>query len=397
MQSGMDANALVYGYNAEEYNPVTDMQYLRSRYYSPTSQSFTTEDTYTGNPYDIASANRYAYTEGNPVNNADPTGHMIGTSSYERQMEGAGGINEIYDFYVGVTLQNSLIRATNSFYGSLEHARATDYRSQAAINSISLISQATANLYINQGADAARSVGATYGCTPGALTNQAISSFANDVNTTKNSVNTQISAVKSQKQYQHQQYELVLQYMSVFNSITNALKAIGQGNFALAARLLNTSSSDVLGKLNELLNGLGVGVSGIDGIMQMGKGVYDVLENADLAGEVPQLARGLSIAKGAGAALALVGSGVTFVGALANGESVGDAIADSTYGLVAGAAAFIPYAGPFISAGMTIGDIASQGAASKGTSDFMENEIYTGDWFMDFGQVAYSPPMNYMY
>jgi RHS repeat-associated protein len=210
----MDANALVYGYNAEEYNPVTDMQYLRSRYYSPTSQSFTTQDTYTGSPYDIASANRYAYTQGDPVNNADATGHMIGTSSYERQMEQAGGINEIYDFYVGVTLQNSLIRATNSFYGSLQHARATDYRSQAAINSISLISQATANLYINQGSDAARSVGATYGCTPGALTNQAISSFANDVNTTKNSVNTQISAVKSQKQYQHQQYEAYLAYLA---------------------------------------------------------------------------------------------------------------------------------------------------------------------------------------
>lgn len=38
----------VYGYNAEDYNPNLDVQYLRARYYDVECGDFLTEDTYLG-------------------------------------------------------------------------------------------------------------------------------------------------------------------------------------------------------------------------------------------------------------------------------------------------------------------------------------------------------------
>jgi hypothetical protein len=118
-------------------------------------------------------------------------------------MEALGGINEIYNFYVGTTLQNAYNTASAAFYSRLSYAYGVDYTSQAAINSIVGISQATANAYIQRGTNAALSVGSSWGCSPGALTNQAVATFASDVNATKNSVNAQISSVKANKQTQH--------------------------------------------------------------------------------------------------------------------------------------------------------------------------------------------------
>jgi RHS repeat-associated protein len=195
MTSSYDKNNLAYTYNAEEYNPVTDMQYLRSRYYTPAAASFTTPDTNLGSTDNIASQNRYAYAQSDPVNNADPTGHTIGNSTYERQMEAAGGINEIYDFYVGTTLQNAYIRANNAFNARLNYAYGVDYRNQSAINSMHGISQATANAYIEYGREAALAIGGTYGCTPGTLTNQAINTFASDVDSARVRVNKKIVSV----------------------------------------------------------------------------------------------------------------------------------------------------------------------------------------------------------
>ena len=125
-------------------------------------------------------------------------------------MEAAGGINELYNFYVGKTLQNSYNQALGAFNAKLNYARGVDYTSLAAINSISQISQATANYYINRGAQAAASVGSSWGCTPGALTNIAINSFAANVNAAKNSVNSKIAAVKRNKVAQYNAYQAYL-------------------------------------------------------------------------------------------------------------------------------------------------------------------------------------------
>ena len=46
------------------------LYYLNARYYSPTLMQFISMDT-----YDLA--NRYAYSDGNPIGNEDPTGHSV--------------------------------------------------------------------------------------------------------------------------------------------------------------------------------------------------------------------------------------------------------------------------------------------------------------------------------
>ena len=66
-----------YGYNGEEQNPFTGLQYLRARYYAPQNGGFITQDSFSGVLTNALSQNRYAYAHNNPVNYADPSGHSI--------------------------------------------------------------------------------------------------------------------------------------------------------------------------------------------------------------------------------------------------------------------------------------------------------------------------------
>lgn len=64
-----------YGYNGEYTHESLGIQYLRARYYSMATGTFTSKDTYAGRIESILSQNRYTYAENNPVNYADPSGH----------------------------------------------------------------------------------------------------------------------------------------------------------------------------------------------------------------------------------------------------------------------------------------------------------------------------------
>ena len=64
-----------YGYNGEEQNPFTGLQYLRARYYAPQNGGFITQDSFSGVLDDALTQNRYTYAGNNPVNNIDPSGH----------------------------------------------------------------------------------------------------------------------------------------------------------------------------------------------------------------------------------------------------------------------------------------------------------------------------------
>ena len=66
-----------FAYNAESYNPNTEMQYLRARYYKPETANFLTEDSYLGDILKPLTLNRYNYCAGNPVNYKDPSGNVI--------------------------------------------------------------------------------------------------------------------------------------------------------------------------------------------------------------------------------------------------------------------------------------------------------------------------------
>jgi RHS repeat-associated protein len=58
------------------YDQESGYYYLNARYYDPVSARFLSEDTYTGNPGDPLSLNRYSYVKNSPVMYTDPTGHI---------------------------------------------------------------------------------------------------------------------------------------------------------------------------------------------------------------------------------------------------------------------------------------------------------------------------------
>ena len=66
----------IYGYNAESYNPMLKLQYLRARYYDVERGNFLTEDIYLGDISDPLTLNRYNYVKSNPLNYIDPSGFV---------------------------------------------------------------------------------------------------------------------------------------------------------------------------------------------------------------------------------------------------------------------------------------------------------------------------------
>ena len=66
-----------YTYNAEYIDASTGNQYLRARYYDPEEEIFLSQDSNLGNLLEPLSQNLYTYTENNPVNYTDSSGHGI--------------------------------------------------------------------------------------------------------------------------------------------------------------------------------------------------------------------------------------------------------------------------------------------------------------------------------
>ena len=68
-----------YSYNAEDYNPNLEVQYLRARYYDVERGNFLTEDPYLGKLTDPLSLNRYNYVKSSEPNYVDPSGYASRT------------------------------------------------------------------------------------------------------------------------------------------------------------------------------------------------------------------------------------------------------------------------------------------------------------------------------
>ena len=87
---------------------------MNSRYYNPETGRFTSQDTYSGNPYDPWTQHLYSYCGNNPVNMVDSTGHRSRYSkyieagrdiSYQRWDKYAKEVNELTE-QIGI-LENS--------------------------------------------------------------------------------------------------------------------------------------------------------------------------------------------------------------------------------------------------------------------------------------------------
>ncbi len=62
-------------YSGELWDDTTQLQYLRARWYDPSTGRFINEDTYEGKQADPLSLNLYTYVSNNPVRYVDPTGN----------------------------------------------------------------------------------------------------------------------------------------------------------------------------------------------------------------------------------------------------------------------------------------------------------------------------------
>ncbi|WP_343363312.1 DUF6531 domain-containing protein [Listeria seeligeri] len=76
-----------YGYNAESHD-YNGSQYLRARYYDNKSGMFGQQDNYLGTIESPASQNRFTYTQNNPTNANDPSGHKATRAAPTRQFPG---------------------------------------------------------------------------------------------------------------------------------------------------------------------------------------------------------------------------------------------------------------------------------------------------------------------
>ncbi len=97
-----------YGFTGEMHDDITDMYYLRARYYAPYTGRFTQADTYHGD-----GLNLYVYAGNNPVKYVDPSGHcskengvVSGSYSgkvwdYSKQFDG-----ELVNFNDGYEIKN---------------------------------------------------------------------------------------------------------------------------------------------------------------------------------------------------------------------------------------------------------------------------------------------------
>ena len=63
-----------YLYRGEQFDESLDLQYLRARYYDPTTGRFISTDPFEGNIEQPVSRHRYLYANSNPVMNLDPSG-----------------------------------------------------------------------------------------------------------------------------------------------------------------------------------------------------------------------------------------------------------------------------------------------------------------------------------
>ena len=71
-----DSEAPNFFYTGKRLDKDTGLYYYGARYYDPVLGRFIQPDTIVPDPFNPQSLNRYSYTDNNPINYTDPTGHF---------------------------------------------------------------------------------------------------------------------------------------------------------------------------------------------------------------------------------------------------------------------------------------------------------------------------------
>ena len=138
-----------YGYNGEEQNPFTGLQYLRARYYAPQNGGFITQDSFSGVLTNALSQNQYTYAHNNPVNYADPSGHSI-WDSIKNGVTNA--VNSVKNFVSNVA--NKVSSAVSSAVNAVKSA-VTGTTTKTVANTSSPVKQSYTNTAVRKKASSA--------------------------------------------------------------------------------------------------------------------------------------------------------------------------------------------------------------------------------------------------
>ncbi len=105
-----------FAYSSEYNDLESHLQYLNARYYRPNTRRFIQRDSY-------ALMNRYAYADGNPVSNEDPSGHLSGKLNPSRVLNTiafyVGFVSSALEFMTNLYTRASFIKLLNPDRSSL--------------------------------------------------------------------------------------------------------------------------------------------------------------------------------------------------------------------------------------------------------------------------------------
>ena len=158
-----------YGYNGEEQNPFTGLQYLRARYYAPQNGGFITQDSFSGVLTNALSQNRYAYVHNNPVNYADPSGHSI-WDSIKNGVTNA--VNSVKNFVSNVA--NKVSSAVSTAVNAVKSA-VTGTTTKTVANTSSAVKKSYTNTAVRQ------KIGSYAGGAAAAAAGSVSTSYSNSV------------------------------------------------------------------------------------------------------------------------------------------------------------------------------------------------------------------------
>ena len=158
-----------YGYNGEEQNPFTGLQYLRARYYAPQNGGFITQDSFSGVLTNALSQNRYTYAHNNPVNYADPSGHSI-WDSIKNGVTNA--VNSVKNFVSNVA--NKVSSAVSSAVNTVKSA-VTGTTTKTVANTSSAVKKSYTNTAVRQ------KIGSYAGGAAAAAAGSVSTSYSNSV------------------------------------------------------------------------------------------------------------------------------------------------------------------------------------------------------------------------
>ena len=102
-----------YLYTGEQFDPNLGLYYLRARLMNPLTGRFWSTDSYEGRADDPVSLHKYLYTNADPANRIDPSGHfsLAEISTSNAIISKFASMNIAYGRAAGVAAVNILVQA----------------------------------------------------------------------------------------------------------------------------------------------------------------------------------------------------------------------------------------------------------------------------------------------